>query len=58
MTRNFRYFGRDDLFRVGARCEAIREITRRRLAQLVDETATGRTREIVGVNSHEKTICS
>lgn len=32
-TRNFRHFGSADLGRVGARCEAIREITRRQLSE-------------------------
>ena len=35
-TRNFRHSGRDDLSASGARCDAIREITRYRLAAFVE----------------------
>jgi uncharacterized protein len=35
-TRNFRYFHREDLFTVGARCDAIREITRYQLSEMIN----------------------
>lgn len=35
-SRNFSHFGRQDLFAVGARCELIRAVVRRRLQRMLD----------------------
>jgi uncharacterized protein len=56
-TRNFRHFGGDDLFRVGARCEVIRESTRQHLVQAVNSGIRNQAKVEEGARTNEKALC-
>jgi uncharacterized protein len=56
-TRNFRHFNGKDLFTVGARCDAIREITRYQLSKMTNGPHTQPYRQRLADDYHEKAEC-